>query len=522
MPEREPTPPPKVKTTPVPKPVAKSVPKSTPKSTPKTTPKIKPEPKSQTGSVKRVRVPSNKSPIIALTPQSPEITVLPQQRGQKAVIRFDPLTPSGESQHPAAFKRRRILSRKSGLEAAKFTIRETARSRRRNRKAAIQKTPEWQAYNEDQRAKKMKEIDLRIQQEIASADRLAEQSWIEKCREEGIPLDSNLLPEQHSDSSEKYSAEEEEEHNDEEEEEEEDEEEEEEEEEEEVEEASPKKEHKPIRQPPRQNDGPIHPAFADIPTVVKYTPRKKRNSIKKGRSTDDKKLETALNKQRTSESQGSNGHMETDNTTTQAKESTHSVHLRSSRSTKVPQTSTSTVEAEEEEAVVVPMMPSSSGFSAINQPLKQTQRTEHEIESPTPSLRRGIKRKAGDDEPTPPSSKSNRRKSAASIKTESQNSTVDQDETDANSSNRRRSLRAVKKKVHFDEVQSTSPSKKGQNSTDQDGDVRMDDGTDRPASPARRVTRQSTNAKNEANDSVQSAAWNSWSTGISKLWKKIF
>ncbi|KAK6347256.1 hypothetical protein TWF696_007328 [Orbilia brochopaga] len=103
----------------------------------------------------------------------------------KKVYNFAKLEPKGYSSHPESVKRRSIIGKKTGLEAAKFTIRETARSRRRHRKDALRKSERYKQMTEEQQQNAMNEIDAVIQREVAASDREAEIAWATKLAEEG-------------------------------------------------------------------------------------------------------------------------------------------------------------------------------------------------------------------------------------------------------------------------------------------------------------------------------------------------
>ncbi|KAJ6256785.1 hypothetical protein Dda_8652 [Drechslerella dactyloides] len=103
----------------------------------------------------------------------------------KKVYNFDRLQPSGLSSHPESVKRRAIVGKKTGLDAAKFTIRETARSRRRHRKDALRKTRKYQEMTEAEQHTALTEIDDVIQKEVAASDKEAELAWAAKLSEEG-------------------------------------------------------------------------------------------------------------------------------------------------------------------------------------------------------------------------------------------------------------------------------------------------------------------------------------------------
>ncbi|KAF3938775.1 hypothetical protein ABW19_dt0201635 [Dactylella cylindrospora] len=95
----------------------------------------------------------------------------------KRVYNFQKLNPAGTSAHPESVKRRSIIAKKSGLDAAKFTIRETARSRRRHRKDALRKTQRYKEMSRDEQQTALNEIDEMIKREIAASDREAEIAW---------------------------------------------------------------------------------------------------------------------------------------------------------------------------------------------------------------------------------------------------------------------------------------------------------------------------------------------------------
>ncbi|KAF3909272.1 hypothetical protein ABW20_dc0106895 [Dactylellina cionopaga] len=95
----------------------------------------------------------------------------------RKVYNFGQLNPTGNSAHPESVKRRTIVAKKAGIEAARFTIRETARSRRRHRKDALRKTAKYQAMSMQEQLRAMTEIDENIKREIAASDREAELSW---------------------------------------------------------------------------------------------------------------------------------------------------------------------------------------------------------------------------------------------------------------------------------------------------------------------------------------------------------
>ncbi|EWC44697.1 hypothetical protein DRE_06593 [Drechslerella stenobrocha 248] len=95
----------------------------------------------------------------------------------KKVYNFTKLNPSGRSGHPESIKRRGIVSKKEGLEAAKFTIRETARSRRRHRKDSLRRTQKYQEMTLVQQQQALAEVDKVIQREIEASDKEAETAW---------------------------------------------------------------------------------------------------------------------------------------------------------------------------------------------------------------------------------------------------------------------------------------------------------------------------------------------------------
>ncbi|KAK6538666.1 hypothetical protein TWF694_010243 [Orbilia ellipsospora] len=95
----------------------------------------------------------------------------------KKAYNFGKLRPSGSSSHPESVKRRKIVAKKEGIGAAKFTLRETARSRRRHRKVALRNSEEYKNMTIAEQQRAMEEIDKKIQQEIAASDREAERAW---------------------------------------------------------------------------------------------------------------------------------------------------------------------------------------------------------------------------------------------------------------------------------------------------------------------------------------------------------
>ncbi|KAF3909408.1 hypothetical protein AA313_de0201552 [Arthrobotrys entomopaga] len=95
----------------------------------------------------------------------------------KKTYNFGRLQPSGTSSHPESVKRRKIVGKKVGIGAAKFTLRETARSRRRHRKVALRSTAEYKRMSIAEQERAMQEIDRKIQLEIAASDREAERDW---------------------------------------------------------------------------------------------------------------------------------------------------------------------------------------------------------------------------------------------------------------------------------------------------------------------------------------------------------
>ncbi|KAK6512467.1 hypothetical protein TWF481_001353 [Arthrobotrys musiformis] len=90
---------------------------------------------------------------------------------------FAPQVPHGTSSHPESVKRRRIVGKKAGLDAALFRLKESGRSRKRHRKAAIKKTKAYLEADGAEKARLLAEADETSARELAAKIAACQKAW---------------------------------------------------------------------------------------------------------------------------------------------------------------------------------------------------------------------------------------------------------------------------------------------------------------------------------------------------------